>query len=74
MEKFLELFKEALEIEDREVAVTDNFREFPEWSSLANLSLIAMIDEEYGVVIENARFKEISTIEELWALVAAATA
>ena len=64
--KFLNDFKEILEIEDREIALDDNFREYPEWDSLANLSVMAMIDEEYGVVIENAAFREIHTIRELF--------
>ncbi len=69
MEKFLTLFKEALEIEDREIGLNDNFREFAEWNSLANLSLIAMVDEEFGVVIENAKFREVSTVGALWEMI-----
>lgn len=74
MEKFIALFKEALEIDDKEVNMSDNFKDYPEWSSLANLSLVAMIDEEFGVVIDNAKFKEVNTIEELWQLVSAESA
>jgi acyl carrier protein len=58
---------------DKEVNLSDNFKDYPEWNSLANLSLVAMIDEEFGVVIDNAKFKEVSTIEELWKLVSEAT-
>jgi len=63
--KFIADLKEILEIEDREIKLEDNFRDYPEWDSLANLSVMAMIDEEYGVVIENAAFKKIETIAEL---------
>ena len=34
-EKFIELIKDVLEIEDREINMNDNFREYEEWSSLA---------------------------------------
>lgn len=64
--KFLESIKELLEIEDRSLSLEDNFREYPEWDSLANLSMIALIDEEFGVVIENAEFKKIQTLGELF--------
>lgn len=65
-EKFLELFKETLDIEDKEVNMSDHFRTFEEWDSIANLSLIAMIDAEYEVIIENSVFKNIETLQELW--------
>ena len=65
-ENFLELFKEALDIEDRALNFTDVFKEYEEWDSIANLSIIAMIDVEYEIVIENSVFKNINTLEELW--------
>lgn len=64
--KFLQLFKETLDIEDREINVSDEFRAYDEWDSIANLSVIAMIDDEFDVVIENSEFKNIKTIQCLW--------
>lgn len=64
-DNFINSFKEILNIEDREISVSDQFRDFPEWDSLANLSVMAMIDEEYGVVFESSEFRKIQTIEEL---------
>lgn len=64
-EKFIFQLKEILEIEDRELKTTDVFRDFEEWDSLANLSVIAMIDEEYNVVIDNTEFKNLKTIGEV---------
>ena len=64
MEKFIELFSEALERED-EIKMQDEFREYPEWSSIAYLSVIAMMDEEYGVQIEEAEFKKLRTVQAL---------
>ena len=66
MEKeFLEKLKEALEIEDRELVLTDKFREYPEWNSLAFLSVIAMIDEEYDVIIEGKDFRKLETVADI---------
>ena len=65
MEKFIELFAEALERED-EIKMQDEFREYPEWSSITYLSVIAMMDEEYGVQIEEAEFKKLRTVQALF--------
>lgn len=65
MERFIELFKEATEIE-QEVQMTDEFREYEDWDSLAYLSVIAMMDEEYGVQIEGTEFKKLRTIQDLF--------
>jgi acyl carrier protein len=68
--QFIEAFKEALEIEG-EVALTDVFRDYDEWDSIAHLSLIAMLDEEFGVVIEQAEFEKLVTVGDLLAKVSA---
>ena len=64
-EKFISLFKEILEIEDQELDLKDEFRDYPEWDSLGYLELIAMLDEEYGVAIENDDFGKLRTLEDL---------
>jgi len=64
--KFLELVKDVLEIDDRELNLQDKFKEYAEWDSLANLSLVAMLDEEFGVVIDNQKFKNMQTLQELF--------
>lgn len=63
--KFLLKFKEVLEIEDRDLLLEDNFREYEEWNSLVFLSLIAMIDEEFDVIIEGRDFKLLKTNAEI---------
>jgi acyl carrier protein len=65
-EQFLAQVKDTLEITDREINFTDNFKEFEEWDSLNLLSIIAMIDEEYGVIIDSNAMSKINTIEELY--------
>lgn len=66
MKKFLENLKEVLEIEGRELNMSDEFRSYEEWDSLAFLSVIAMIDEEYDIQIEGRQFKELKTVEDLY--------
>lgn len=65
MENFIERFAEAIERED-EIKMEDEFRSYPEWSSIAYLSVIAMMDEEYDVQIEEADFKNLLTVQAVY--------
>ena len=47
-EKFIELIKETIEIEE-DIKFIDKFREYEEWDSLAVLSMLAMINEEFDI-------------------------
>lgn len=63
---FIEKFAEAIEMELVEgLKEGTRFRELDEWSSLAVLSVIAMLDEEYDIQIENADFKKLETIGDI---------
>ena len=64
--KFIELMKEALENEELEINMSDNFRDYDEWDSLTLLTVIAMIDEEYEVVIEGDAFDKLETVEDMY--------
>lgn len=65
MDKFIALFAEALERED-EIRMEDEFRNYDEWSSIAYLSVIAMMDEEYDVQMEEADFKKLRTVQAVY--------
>lgn len=65
MEKFTELFAEAIEREN-EIKMEDEFRNYEEWSSIAYLSVIAMMDEEYDTQIEEVDFKKLRTVQDLY--------
>lgn len=62
---FIEKFAEALERED-EIKMEDEFREYDEWSSLAYLSIIAFMDDEYDTQIEEADFKKLRTVQDIY--------
>lgn len=64
-EKLIEQLKDILEIEDREINIEDEFRSYKEWDSLAYLSVISMIDDEFNVVIETEDFRKIRTVGQL---------
>lgn len=64
-QKFIDLFAEALDIEASDLTVDTEFRTLPEWDSMAYLSIIAMLDEEYEIQIENAEFKTLKTLNDI---------
>lgn len=68
-EKFNEAVKEALESEENEISMDKPFRDRDDWDSLAHLSLIAILDEEFGVEIEDEEFEKINTFEDLYKVV-----
>jgi acyl carrier protein len=65
--KFLAEFKEALEMEENaELTMQASFREIDEWDSLARLSLIALLDDEYEVEMESSDLEGLVTIQDLY--------
>lgn len=45
------------------------FKSLDEWSSLMSLSIIAMVDEEYGIRIKGDEIKLSETIQDLYNIV-----
>lgn len=65
MDKFIKLLGEAIERED-EIKMDDYFRDYDEWNSLAYLSIIAFIDENYNVQIEEDEFNKLKTVQDIF--------
>ena len=63
-QKFIAALKNAMERED-DIKLSDEFREYDEWDSLAYLEVIAMLDEDFGVEIEYEDFQKLITVESL---------
>lgn len=67
---FIEKFADAIEIENLDTINADtDFHDLDEWSSLAALSVIAMVDEEYDVVLKGDDIRNSDTIEDLFNIV-----
>lgn len=65
MKEFNALLAEALEREEQ-IQAKDKFRNYPEWDSLAVLSVLAMINENYDVTIPRAEFEKLQTVSDLY--------
>ena len=46
--------------------MTDEFRSYQEWDSLAILSLLASIDEEYSVNINSTQLEKMKTVGDVY--------
>lgn len=67
IKEFIEKFAETIEVENVESLTPETeFRELDEWSSLVYLSVIVMMDEEFDTQIEQAEFKKLRTIQDLY--------
>lgn len=64
-DQFIELLKEILEMENQEINLDDTFRDYDNWDSMANLSVIAMLDDSFGVHIATQDFKNLTTVGDL---------
>lgn len=64
-EKVISVLKEAMDNGELDVQLSDSFRDYEEWDSLAYLSMIAALDEEFGVEIEDDDFGLLVTVEDL---------
>ena len=64
-DRFLELFRDTLELDGIQIDLNTKFRDLENWDSLSFLSILAMIDEEYDVIIEGNDFKNLITINDL---------
>ena len=62
---FIEKFAEAIEADAEKLSEDTKFRSLEEWSSLAVLSVIAMLDDEYDILIEGGDFRQLETIKDI---------
>lgn len=63
-QEFKENLVDVFEID--EINFEDVFREYDSWDSLTNISLIAMLDDEYDIIIDTKDFQNIKTVGELF--------
>lgn len=69
-EDFIQGIMDILEIEDASlIQETTVFKDLDEWDSLAALSTISMIDDEFGVTINNKDLRSVETLGELYELI-----
>ena len=68
-EKLVASLAEALEMETGMIKDEDGFRDYENYSSLTELSVLAMLDSDFGIEIEMKEFSNYKTVEDLVRLV-----
>lgn len=64
---FIEKFGEQFDETDISLLKPEtNFKDLDEWSSLIALSVIAMVDEEYNIILKGQNIRECKTIQDLY--------
>lgn len=70
IEEFIKNFADQLdETEPELISAETRFKELEEWSSLTALSIIAMVDDEYDVIIKGNDILKSDTIQDLFEIV-----
>lgn len=68
--QFIENFAEQFDDTDLSAFTPETeFKTLEEWSSLAALSILAMVDEEYDVMLKGDDIRGAKTIEDLFNVV-----
>jgi len=63
--EFIEKLKETLELEDEKLNEDTNLKDLEEYDSLSVLSIIAMIDENFGKQLSAQQFSDVTTVKSL---------
>lgn len=70
LKEFVEKFAEQFDDTDpSEIKADTRFRDIDEWSSLIGLSVIAMVDEEFDVLLKGEDMRKANTPEELYNII-----
>lgn len=66
LQKFIENVKEQFDDAPENFGADTHFRELDEWSSLISLSIIAMVDDEYGITLKGDDIRKSVTVKDLF--------
>ncbi len=65
MNEKLEMLKEVLEMEDEELTEDMSLSDLENWDSMAKLSLIVMINDEFGKKLSGDQVKAFKTVKDI---------
>jgi acyl carrier protein len=71
-QEFLRSMDELFEVPAGTLTMSHKFRDLDNWDSLKLLTLIALLDEKYGVILDVERFASGKTLADIFAIIEAA--
>ena len=66
--EFIEKVKETLEVTDDNITAETGIRDFPNWSSMNALILIAMFETEFDATLTGDDLRNCQTVRDLYNL------
>jgi acyl carrier protein len=69
MIKFNELLAESLGVSSSEISLNLVFRSHPKWDSLAALTMITAIEDEFGLILNDTELQKLITVQDLIAFI-----
>lgn len=66
--EFIEKVKETLEVNDNNITPETGIRDFPNWSSMNALILIAMFETEFDTTLTGDDLRNCNTVSDLYNL------
>lgn len=69
-DEFLNALEHIMELDDNTLKGNEQLIDMRQWDSIAFLSVIAMLDETFGIIIQGDKLEKITNVADLVALVA----
>jgi len=63
-QKYLEIFKTALNISDDKLNENIKYNEIEEWDSIGHMTLVAALEEEYKITMETDDIIDLSSFKK----------
>jgi acyl carrier protein len=64
-QEVIDLLAEAMEVEPSSLNVDAKIAELPEWTSLAWLTMMAMVDEKFSIQLSATEIRGFKTIQDI---------
>lgn len=64
----LALLEEAMELDEGTLSIDDVLEDYPEWDSISALSLIALVDEKFGKILDGQTVKKFEKVSDALAV------
>ena len=65
MIKFIELLAESLGVSSSDISLNLVFRSHPKWDSLAALTMITAIEDDFGLILNDMELQKLITVQDL---------
>lgn len=67
--ELLEQLEDIFEKDLEEMKINDSFKNYDEWDSLTQLSLLAFLNDDYDIILNNNDLDSLNTISDIFNLI-----